>query len=146
MSFTFTLEKVLEVKEREAAERQKEYEEAAGKFETVGYELYQWLKARETLDDSHTQDCKAGTTVAALQSKQLARKTIETAIEHSQAKTNAARKAMVKRKKEWQTATIEAKKYEKMKGHKWEAHVRKKKKQDQKLMDELASRQVMQSR
>jgi len=146
MSFTFTLEKVLEVKEREAAECRKWYEEAAGKFETVGYELYEWLKARETLDDSQTQDCNQGTTIAALQSKQLARKNIEIAIEHSQAKTNAARKVMVKRKKEWQTATIEAKKYEKMKGRKWEEHVWGMKKQDQKLMDELASRQVLQGR
>ncbi|QQK76377.1 flagellar export protein FliJ [Salicibibacter cibarius] len=146
MSFTFALEKVLEVKEREAAECRRGYEEAAGKFESVGYELYQWLKARETLDDSQTQDCKAGTTIAALQSKQLARTNIETAIDRSQAKTNAARKTMVKRKKEWQTATIEAKKYEKMKGRKWEEHVREMKKQEQKLMDELASRQVLQSR
>lgn len=146
MAFTFNLEKVLEVKEREAAKSRKGYEEAAGAFESVGYELYEWLKARETLGESQTQDCETGTTIAALQSKQLARTNIETAIQHCEVKTNAARHTMVKRKKEWQTATIEVKKYEKMRDRKWEEHVREMKKQEQKLMDELASRQVLQGR
>ncbi|SDI93889.1 flagellar export protein FliJ [Natribacillus halophilus] len=146
MTFTFTLEKLLEFKEREAVELRKGYEEAIGKFETIGYELYRWLKARETLDESQHEDCQTGTTIAAIQSRQMVRENVETTIARCQVKTNAARKEMAKRKEEWQAATIECKKYEKMKGRKWEEYQHEMKKQEQKFIDEIASRQVLRSR
>ncbi|MBB6449297.1 flagellar FliJ protein [Geomicrobium halophilum] len=143
MTFTFPFEKLLEVKEREVVEHRNSYEDAARHFEAAGYELYQWLKARENLDEKHKHACIQGTTVALIQTKQLARENIENRIKHSQKKANTARNVMAARKKEWQSAEIEIKKIERMKERKWEEYIQDMNKQEQTLMDELASRQVL---
>ncbi|PIB53998.1 flagellar export protein FliJ, partial [Pseudomonas sp. 2822-17] len=49
MSFQFSLQKVLEMKEHEKMEAQVDYQSAVGKFEVVATELYHTLKKKEDL-------------------------------------------------------------------------------------------------
>ncbi|GAK02055.1 flagellar protein FliJ [Geomicrobium sp. JCM 19037] len=143
MTFRFRLEKLLQVKENEANDCQVKYNEAVKKFETVGYELYHWLKQKETTKQKVDQNVVAGTTIAALQEAELMSKRLEKQILIWQHEADVSRQHMVKMKQEWQAANTELKKLEKMKGKNKEREREEQNRLEQLQLDETAVMQYI---
>ncbi|WP_042415627.1 flagellar export protein FliJ [Geomicrobium sp. JCM 19038] len=115
MTFSFSLQKLLQVKEKERDEQQKHFEVSRKQFEEAGYRLYHLLRDREQMIVGVEGYATSGTTIAALQTAQMASERMEKEIVHVQGLANDARAKMNVQKDALHHATIELKKLEKLK-------------------------------
>ncbi|MCL7746468.1 flagellar export protein FliJ [Halalkalibacter alkaliphilus] len=138
MSFQFTLQKVMQVREREKNKVQAEYQEAIGHFEKVATQLYELLKSKEGLEERVSNQISTGTSIYELQQNQNEIMRLQQEIMDKQHDTQLAREKMVVKEKDLVTKTIEMKKYEKMKQLKQEQYKQEEKRKDIMQMDELS--------
>ncbi|KHF39778.1 flagellar export protein FliJ [Halalkalibacter okhensis] len=138
MSFQFTLQKVMQVREREKNKVQAEYQEAIGHFEKVATQLYELLKSKEDLEELSRNQIATGTSIYKLQQNQTKIMRLQQEILEKQRATQLAREKMTVKEQHLVTKTIEVKKYEKIKQLKQEQYKEEEKRKDLMQMDELS--------
>ncbi|MBM7632593.1 flagellar export protein FliJ [Geomicrobium sediminis] len=139
MTFSFSLQKLLQVKEKERDEKQKHFEVSRKQFEEAGYRLYHLLRDREQMIVGVEGYATSGTTIAALQTAQMASERMEKEIVHVQGLANDARAKMNVQKDALHHATIELKKLEKLKVKQHETYRQEEKLFEQQQLDETAT-------
>ncbi len=115
MSFEYSLQKVMDVKEQEKFQSQLYYKEAIGQFEQVATKLYHSLKRKESLEAKAREQITAGVTIFELQQHQSELLRLQQEINQLQRQTQQAREQMNIRQRDLVDKSVEAKKFEKMK-------------------------------
>ncbi|WP_018922553.1 flagellar export protein FliJ [Salsuginibacillus kocurii] len=139
MSFQFSLQKLLELKEREKKEAEENYQSSRSTFEEMGTQLYELLKAKEEMEADYNEKLKNGVAILELQQAESALMTMKTRILQAQSKTNEARDLMYQQEEQVQKAAVEVKKYERMKAMKRQQYEETIKKHEEQQMDEIAT-------
>ncbi|NEU29372.1 flagellar biosynthesis chaperone FliJ [bacterium LRH843] len=140
MSFQFTLQKVMELREREKNNVQSEYQEAVTNFETTATQLFEMLKKKETLEKKAREQIMNGTSIFALQQNESTLLRLGQEIQVQQRFTQLAREKMNRKQEDLLEISIEYKKYEKMKQLKKEQFEEEAKRLELIQMDEISIR------
>lgn len=143
MSFQYSLQKVMEYKDREKNDAQKYYSEAVEQFESVATRLYEALKQKEELIESQALKLQQGLPIAEIQQNEEILAHLQNEINSLQWQTQRARKVMSDREKMSITKSIDHKKYEKMKELQYEQYVEDEKREELKFLDEISVQQFV---
>ncbi|OLO40895.1 flagellar export protein FliJ [Alkalihalophilus pseudofirmus] len=138
MSFRYTLQKVLDIKDREKKTSENEYNKATKQFEEMATRLYDLLKKKEDLESSCQQQMNQGIPIHQLQQHQTLLMRLNVDIDRQQQSTNLARNIMYQKQEDFVEASIELKKYEKMKEIRYEEYIEEQKRMDNMRMDEIS--------
>ncbi|MDV2685430.1 flagellar export protein FliJ [Alkalihalophilus lindianensis] len=138
MSFDFTLQKVMNLKEQERQTSQNQYTEAMDQFERVATELYDLLKKKENLEEAGRQKVAKGISIYELQSSQSQLLRMQQAIHEQQRTTQRARERMTIKQQDMVKHSIEFKKYEKLKQVKFEQYKQEQTRLENEQMDDIA--------
>ncbi|WP_157811967.1 flagellar export protein FliJ [Alteribacter populi] len=143
MSFTFSLQKVLELKEHERNQADEAWNEATSEFEEVAMELYHLLKQKEEMENDYHGALEKGISISHLQHYQTRLSDLERIIHRSQKETQRARAKMQSSEHKRTLRAVDVKKYEKVKQKKQEQYASWQKANDMKSLDEIAVQQFM---
>ncbi len=138
MAFKFTLQKLLELIENKKLEVEAEYSQASRVFEESATKLYHLLKKKEEYEDSYQNQIKDKLSILHIQQSQAVLMKIGQEIVKQQVETNIARENLQRKQEALLNISIELKKYEKMKELKHLDYLEQAKREESKLMDELA--------
>ncbi|WP_368504056.1 flagellar export protein FliJ [Alkalihalophilus sp. As8PL] len=138
MSFDFTLQKVMNLKEQERQTSQNQYTEAMDQFERVATELYDLLKKKENLEEAGREKVAKGISIYELQSSQSQLLRMQQAINEQQRTTQRARERMTMKQQDMVKHSIEFKKYEKLKQVKFEQYKKEQTRLENEQMDDIA--------
>lgn len=138
MGFEYTLQKVLDYKERQKQEKEALFNQAVRAFEEVATALYHLLKKKEDTEKFHEEKLQHGVTVSELQMQQSQLLRLQKEIEKQQRMTNLARENMNRAQQHLLEMSIEHKKYVKMKEKQMEQYLANLKSEETKLMDEIS--------
>ena len=143
MSFQFSLQKVLEMKDREKTTAEKSYTESVRNFESKATELYDMLKKREDLQHEKENQLADGLSIAGIQMTEHTLSYLQREIDRLESETNRLRKQMHEKQRYLTTKTIDLKKYEKMKEQQRESFVLQAKHEEMKFLDEISVQQFV---
>ena len=143
MSFQFTLQKILEVRENEKFKAEKDFTQATKQFEEVATKLYDLLKKKENYESQYNNQVQTGIHVFQIQQSYLVLDQLQKQIDQLQYYTQQARTNMNQKEEVLVEKSIELKKYEKMKQIKYEQFLEETKRQENLLMDEISVQQFM---
>ncbi|GEL06657.1 flagellar export protein FliJ [Salisediminibacterium halotolerans] len=143
MSFQFSLQKVLDVRDREKNEAEKSYHEAVEAFEQTATKLYEMLKRREELEHEKTRQLTEGLSIAGIQMTEQTLAYLQKEIARLEKETNQKRSKMQEKQKYLTVKTVDLKKYEKMKELKHEAFLAAEKSEEMKFLDEISVQQFV---
>lgn len=138
MSFHYSLQKVMEYKNREKNDAQKHYSDAIEQFETIATKLYETLKQKEELMANQSQKLQQGLPISQIQQHEQMITYLQKEVDSLQWQTQRARKMMTDREKLLVSKSIDYKKYEKMKDMKYEQYVEDEKREETKILDEIS--------
>lgn len=141
MSFRFTLQKVLEVKEHEKSEAQMAYQSAMKEFEEIATELYNLLKQKEDLIAMHDVHLKQGLPIATIQQTQETLRFLQNQIDKLQIRTHHARVKMIDKQRELTSSLVDVKKYERIKERKYLDYKHEQQMLENKFLDEISVQQ-----
>ncbi|SFP07494.1 flagellar export protein FliJ [Salibacterium halotolerans] len=140
MPFTYSFQKILELRKRQKEQKTQEYEQSVQQFERMASSLYELLKQKEQIESLYKEQMSGGTYVHQLQQSEKAMFQLQHQIADIQKQTDKARDNMHRKQQEMQEASIEWKKYSKMKDWEKEAFHQEEKRQEEKMMDEISTR------
>ncbi|MFB4162667.1 flagellar export protein FliJ [Alteribacillus sp. JSM 102045] len=140
MAFQYSFQKILEIKEREKEEKEQEYQQSVEQFESMATALYELLKQKEQMEAVYQERMNKGILVKELQMNEKLVFQLQQEIQQVKYKTDQARDVMYQKEKEMQQASIEWKKYKKVKEWKKEEYEHLVKKEEEKQMDEISKR------
>lgn len=143
MSFQFTLQKILEVRENEKLKAEKEFTQATKQFEEVATKLYELLKKKEEYESHYNSQILTGIHVFQIQQSYSILDQLQKQIDQVQHYTQQARANMNKKEENLVEKSIELKKYEKMKQIKYGQFLEETKRQENLLMDEISVQQFV---
>ncbi|PYZ93145.1 flagellar export protein FliJ [Salipaludibacillus keqinensis] len=143
MSFQFTLEKVLEVKDFEKTDAELAYTESVKHFEGVATKLYELLKRKEELILANERKLEKGLTISMIQLNEETISYLQKEIDHLQVNTQEARKRMNEKERYLTFKSIDLKKYEKMKEIKKTQYIENEKRTEQRFLDEISVQQFV---
>ncbi|SDG97939.1 flagellar FliJ protein [Alteribacillus persepolensis] len=143
MSFQYSFQKILEVKESEKAAKEQEYQRTVTQFEEKATKLYELLKQKETMEAANKSKVKTGMTIQELQTNEQLVLQTDRAIQHIQQQTSQARNAMYQKELELQSASVEWKKYDKVKEWQEQEYWQESKKREEEQMDELSQQRFV---
>ncbi|WP_078554676.1 flagellar export protein FliJ [Bacillus alkalicellulosilyticus] len=138
MSFRYTLQKVLEIKEKDKQEKQQMYITATQTFEETATQLYNLLKRKEEIESDYRTKLEKGIVVFELQRHQSVMSGLQRNIEEQQFKTNVAREQMVQTQDVLTKSSIDVKTFEIMKERKYEQYLFEEKAKENQFMDEIS--------
>ncbi|WP_226534690.1 flagellar export protein FliJ [Fictibacillus halophilus] len=115
MSFQFSMEKVLSVKQKEKESIELELGEAVQAFESIAEEIYSLLKRKEDIENLPNQQFQQRIVVNDLQNTQRFLLSMSNKIKEMQPVLQRARERMQVIQQKLLQQTIEVKKYEKLK-------------------------------
>ncbi|ANX12285.1 flagellar export protein FliJ [Fictibacillus arsenicus] len=115
MSFQFSMEKVLTVKQKEKESIELELGEAVQAFESIAEEIYSLLKRKEDIENLSNQQFQQRIVVNDLQNTQRFLLSMSNKIKELQPVLQRARERMQVIQQKLLQQTIEVKKYEKLK-------------------------------
>src|SRR5690606_3109961 len=142
MGFTYKFQRILTLREREKDEAIIAYEKAVRKFEEVAEKLYSLLKKKETLEEDRLNKIQRGLSVQELRLHQEFIANLEGEINIVQQAVIRARQAMQYEQKRLLDKNIEVKKLEILKEKEYEKYLHLLEKEEEKQLDEIASKQV----
>lgn len=122
MSFQFSMEKVLSVKQKEKESIELELGEAVQAFESIAEEIYSLLKRREDIENLSNQQFQQRIVVNDLQNTQRFLLSMSNKIKELQPVLQRARERMQVIQQKLLQQTIEVKKYEKLKERQFHAY------------------------
>ncbi|MDQ0299133.1 flagellar FliJ protein [Salibacterium salarium] len=140
MAFTYSFQKILELRKREKEQKEQEYEQSVQQFERMATSLYELLRQKEQIEKMYKENMDQGIYIHQLQQNEKVIFQIQEKIQDVQKKTDRARDLMYKKEDEMSEASIEWKKYQKVKEWEKEAHHRSLKQEEEKIMDEISTR------
>ncbi|SFM29842.1 flagellar export protein FliJ [Salibacterium qingdaonense] len=140
MSFTYSFQNILELRKRQKEQKSQEYEQSVQQFERMASALYDLLKQKEELESLYEKQMSTGIYVHQLQQSEKAVFQLQQRIADIQKQTDKARDNMHKKEEEMQEASIEWKKYSRMKEWEKEEFHLEEKRQEEKMMDEISTR------
>lgn len=138
MKFTYKLEKVLELREKEKEKQVIAYEAAIRKFEDVAGILYKLLKRKEELQDQQLKKIESGINVFEIRTGQQYLMNLQREIDRYQRLVFRARADMQREEQILVEKNIEVKKMEKMKSREYEKFIHFLNMEDRKMMDEIS--------
>jgi flagellar FliJ protein len=142
MGFTYKFQRILTLREREKDEAIIAYEKAVRKFEEVAEKLYRLLKKKETLEEDRLNKIQRGLSVQELRLHQEFIANLEGEINIVQQAVIRARQAMQYEQKRILAKNIEVKKLEILKEKEYEKYIHLLAKEEEKQLDEIASKKV----
>ncbi|WP_158737693.1 flagellar export protein FliJ [Alteribacillus sp. YIM 98480] len=143
MSFEYPFQKILELKEQEKEKKEQEYQQSFEQFESMASSLYELLKQKEQMESVYQDRMSTGILIQDLQLNEKLVIQLQQQIHQIKLKTDQARNDMYQKEKEMQNASIECKKYEKVKAWKKEAYEQHVKREEEKQMDEISTRRYV---
>lgn len=143
MSFQFTLQKILEVKENEKLKAEKEFSQATRQFEEVATKLYELLKKKEDHENDYYTRMERGIHIFQIQQSHTLLAQLQRKINEVQYYTQKARDNMNRKQEVLVEKSIELKKYVKMKEIKYEHYIEEQKRLENILMDEISVQQFV---
>lgn len=137
--YQYRFEKVLNYREQEKTETEREYKKAVDSFESIATELYDSLKKKEDVTEAHQVKLKKGFNIDEIH--QFARfiKSLEQRIESLQQEVIKARSKMNWFEEKLLEKTIEVKKFEKMREKDQEHYRTEMEQTEASLLDELST-------
>ncbi|MDL0418840.1 flagellar export protein FliJ [Caldibacillus thermoamylovorans] len=138
MKFTFKLEKLLDLREKEKEEQVFMYEKAIRKFEDVAEKLYQLLKKKEDIEQQQLKKIESGVSIQEIRLGQHYLLNLQKEIDSYQQLVFHARKHMQEEEQRLIEKNIEVKKMEKMKSKEYEKFLHFLDVEDRKVMDEIS--------
>lgn len=138
MKFTFKLEKLLDLREKEKEEQVFMYEKAIRKFEDVAEKLYQLLKKKEDIEELQLKKIKSGVSIQEIRLGQHYLLNLQKEIDSYQQLVFHSRKHMQEEEQRLIEKNIEVKKMEKMKSKEYEKFLHFLDVEDRKVMDEIS--------
>lgn len=130
----------MELRKREKEQKEQEYQQSVQQFERMATDLYELLRQKEQMEEMYKQNMNQGILVHQLQQNEKIIFQIQEKIQDIQKKTDRARDLMYKKENEMSDASIEWKKYEKVKEWEKQAYDRSLKHEEEKVMDEISTR------
>ncbi len=128
----------MELKEREKVDAEAEYSFSVRHFEKVATDLYDLLKKKEEIESSARNQMSTGVSIFMLQQTENQLLRIQQGIVEYQRSTQIARSKMTEKQEQLITASVELKKYEKMKEQKFMEFQIEQKSIDSRQMDEIS--------
>ncbi|MBU8907011.1 flagellar export protein FliJ [Desertibacillus haloalkaliphilus] len=141
MAFQFTLQKVLELKEKDKLTREQEYAQAMETFEESATQLYHLLKQKEDIEKSLQDRIIKGISIHELQRNEVTLMRLQTEISRQEQSTNYARDKMHSKQEALVNVSMEVKKYEKVKELKEEQYNDEMKRLESQFLDEISIQQ-----
>ncbi|MBM7094174.1 MULTISPECIES: flagellar export protein FliJ [Alteribacter] len=141
MTFAFSLQKVLELKEYDKKIADEACTQATREFEEVATSLYHLMKKKETLQEEYHQALETGTSISRLRLYETNLQSMDKLIYLGQKDTHKARLKMQTSEQRLTSRALDVKKYEKVKEKRKHDYDEKRKADDQKAMDEIAVQQ-----
>ncbi|OIJ17836.1 flagellar export protein FliJ [Anaerobacillus alkalidiazotrophicus] len=138
MSFQYTLQKVLEVRENDKLVAEKEFAIATRQFEEAATRLYELLKKKEDYEKHYNNRIEAGIPIFQIQQSYSLLTRLQEQIDQLQYTTQKARENMNRKQNLLVEKSVELKKYEKMKQIKYEEYLEEEKRLENTLMDEIS--------
>lgn len=143
MAQSVVLHKILNVKEEEKNNAQKEKAKATDRFEEVARSLYAVLKKKEQAEESFHHVMRDEATITKIKEQSLYIESLNKKIALLQHKVNQARKQLEAKQEELTEAHVEVKKIEKMIDKREQDKRDHERKLDMAEMDEISIRQFM---
>lgn len=143
MSFQFTLQKILQVRENEKLNAEKEFTNATRQFEEVATKLYELLKKKENYEVNYYRKIETGIPIFEMQQIHTLLTKLQKQINQLQYFTQKARENMDRKQEQLVEKSIELKKYEKIKQKKYELYIEEIQRQENILMDEISVQQFI---
>ncbi|WNF35459.1 flagellar export protein FliJ [Bacillaceae bacterium IKA-2] len=143
MSFQFSLQKILEIREDDKIKAEKEFTQATKQFEDVATKLFEQLKKKEQYENEYYKRIETGIHIFEIQHSHTLLNQMQLQIDRQQNFTQKARDNMNRKQEVLVVKSIEQKKYEKMKQIKREKYIEETKHQENLLMDEISVQQFM---
>lgn len=140
MMFQYSFDRVLDMKKREKEKVEQEYQQSVSQFESVALSLYKLLRQKEQMETAYNEKMAKGVRIQELQHNEKLLFHLQHQITDATARTDMARDHMYRKEDELQKASIEWKRYEKMKERAKEEYDREMKKLDNHMMDEISIR------
>ncbi|HET7629060.1 MAG TPA: flagellar export protein FliJ [Bacillales bacterium] len=139
MSFQFTLQKLLTVKENEKQHMERSYQKAYANFEKIAQTLYTFLKQKETIERLQAEGIQQGAVIGEIQKWQSNLDHVQKEIDHFQPLFQMARQEAERSKASLIEKSIDVKRYEKLKKLEYEKFLKKRKAEEMAQMDELST-------
>ncbi|PRO65229.1 flagellar export protein FliJ [Alkalicoccus urumqiensis] len=143
MEFRYSLQKVLELKDREKNVAATAYNEAAASFESCATELYDHLRKKEELENGSIPQNGGTISIMEMQQRQKQLDFLKERIQDLQVKTQKARRDMTDKERFLQMKAVDVKKYERMKVKEQEKASSLEKHLEQKFLDEISVQQYV---
>ncbi|TYR82720.1 flagellar export protein FliJ [Priestia megaterium] len=143
MTYEFKLAKLMTIKENEKDRMLSQYNDSVQKFEVLGQRLYEKLKQKEEMIESHTLQMQKGLSILDIKYFQQFLGSIEKGIEQLQRDVMLARQQMNMKKVKLQEKNIECKKYEKIRAKDYQQYIKTQNEIELKQMDEVSLQQFM---
>ncbi|MCM2674738.1 flagellar export protein FliJ [Alkalicoccobacillus plakortidis] len=138
MIFQYSLQKLMDIKEREKEEAENIYSQAVKTFEEVATALYHLLKRKESLEADARLKLAKKVSIQDIQSMQSSMLFLQEAIQKQQHLTQLARKKMDEKQQLLIDASFEHKKHEKIREKKYMQFTLEEKRLEQLSMDEIS--------
>ncbi|WP_185971010.1 flagellar export protein FliJ [Alkalicoccobacillus porphyridii] len=138
MGFHYSLQKLMDIKEREKETAESAYAEAVRTFEEVATTLYHLLKRKESLEADARARLEEQVSILDIQSMQTSMLFLQEAIQKQQLMTQQAREQMEWKQQQLVDASFEHKKHEKIREKKYMQFTLEEKRLDQMQMDEIS--------
>ncbi|HEX7065293.1 MAG TPA: flagellar export protein FliJ [Bacillales bacterium] len=139
MSFQFTLEKVLTVKENEKNLLEVEYRNAYQDFEKIAKLLYEFLKQKETLEQRQSSGMKEGASIAEVKRLQTNMELLQQRIHQYEALYQDARRNAEEKKECLMESSIDVKRYEKLRDLQYDEFLKRNKAEERSELDEIST-------
>lgn len=138
MSFKYSLQRILDIKENEKQIKQAEYQAAVKDFEEKATKLYHLLKRKEEFEASCLEKLTKGIPVYQIQQQQNSLLRMKMEIDEQMKKTDIARSVMYQRQDELIHISKDVKKYERIREIKKEQYEEEQKRLEMKEIDEIS--------
>lgn len=143
MSFQFTLQKVLEMKDYEKSDAELAFTDSVKEFEEIALNLYELMKRKETLIVENNRKLETGLSISMIQWNEQTIAFIQKEIDRLQKLTQKARKNMNEKERYLNFKSVDLKKYQKLKEIKFDEYLHHEKQEEQRFLDEISVQQFV---
>lgn len=139
MSFQFTLEKVLKVKENEKNTLETEYREAYQNYEKIAGALYEFLKQKEELEKRRLEGMAKGAVIWDVRRLQTDMERLQQKINEYESLYQHARQHAELKKERLLERSVDVKRYEKLRDLQYGEFLKKTKAEEMSTLDEIST-------
>ncbi|HET7522135.1 MAG TPA: flagellar export protein FliJ [Bacillales bacterium] len=139
MTFHFSFEKVLTVKENEKNVLETEYRDAYNEFEKIANMLYGFMKQKETLETRQRDHMTKGTSAFHIQRLQTDIQRLQEKIDRCEGLYQSARQNIEQKKARLTDKSIDVKRFERLKEVHYDMFRKKEKAEEMSQIDEIST-------